>query len=311
MPEGNTADPAALWLAAMRRGDHEAAWAISDEVLAARNPATRDDPRLPCHQRWVWDGSSLAGREVLVRCYHGLGDTIQFARFLPSLARIAANVVVEVQPCLGPLLAASGLGARFIPFVPARPHPPLAGCIEIMELCHALRLPPHAAAPPYLCVPPEETARQPARAASAIPVAGLCWRAGGWDPERSLALDSLVACIPPSWQLLCLQPDASFDERRTAPFLNSEDRLARILDTAALIAGADLVVTADTMVAHLAGALGRPGMVLLKHQADWRWESGARSSWYPTLRLFRQAAPGDWFGALRVLTAALERWPED
>jgi hypothetical protein len=311
MPAGQSSDVAAQWIAAMRSGDHDAAWAVSDKVLAARDPATRDDERLPYHRRWVWDGSPLVGREVLVRCYHGLGDTIQFVRFVPLLARIAAVVVVEAQPCLVPLLEASNLGARFMPFAPTRPRPPRARCIEMMELSHALRLSPGAAKPPYLCVVQQEIDAQRARFAGARPTAALCWRAGGWDRERSLALDALAACLPRSWQLLQLQLDASAEERRAAPFLNPEDRLARILDTGGLIASADLVVTTDTMVAHLAGALGRPGMVLLKHEADWRWETGARSSWYPTLRLFRQTRRGDWHGVLRALTAALERWPAD
>jgi ADP-heptose:LPS heptosyltransferase len=110
---------------------------------------------------------------------------------------------------------------------------------------------------------------------------------------------------------LQLQPDASAEERTAAPFLNPEDRLTRILETAALIACADLVVTADTMVAHLAGALGRPGIVLLKCDADWRWENGAHSTWYPTLRLIRQTTRGDWGRALLALRATLARWPAD
>ena len=311
MPDGQSTDIGERWVAAMRRGDHAAAWAVSDEVLALRDPAGRDDGRLPYHRRWVWHGRSLAGREVLVRCYHGLGDTIQFARFLPLLARLAERVVVEAQPSLIPLLAASDLSARFIPFVPEHPQAPVSGSVEIMELSHALRLPPLAAKPPYLHVLQDEIAAQRRRLAATAPIAALCWRPGNWDRERSLALDALAACFPRSWRLLQLQPDACAEERQAAPFLNPDDRLPRILDTAALIACADLVVTADSMVAHLAGALGRRGMVLLKSEADWRWENGTRSSWYPTLRLFRQPVAGDWHGALRALTAALARWPTD
>jgi hypothetical protein len=311
MPEGRNVDAASRWMAAMRRGEHEAAWTVSDAVLGARDPANRDDAGLPYHCRWVWDGTSLAGAPVLVRCYHGLGDTIQFARFLPALARTAGTVIVEAQRCLVPLLEASGLNTTFIAFAPERPHPPLARRVEIMELSHALRLSPRAAAPPYLWAPPAEIAKQRRRFAGTGPLAALCWRPGNWDRERSLPLDALLGCFPPTWRLVQLQPDASAAERRAAPFLNAEDRLAQIFDTAALIAYADLVVTADTMVAHLAGALGRRGAVLLKCEADWRWESGERSSWYPTLRLFRQVGSGDWGSALGALRAALARWPAD
>ena len=97
------------WTAAMRRGDHRAAWDIMAAAHSARDPATRDDPNLPYHLRWVWDGRPFDGRRVLVRCYHGLGDTVQFARFLPHLRARAAEVTVEMQPRLLPLFAGLSL----------------------------------------------------------------------------------------------------------------------------------------------------------------------------------------------------------
>ena len=93
------------WMEAMRDGDLDAAHVISDAVLAARDPATRDDPSQPHHLRWVWDGTPPDGRDVLVRCYHGLGDTLQFARFLPALSGRAASVTVEAPAALVPLLS--------------------------------------------------------------------------------------------------------------------------------------------------------------------------------------------------------------
>ncbi len=100
-----TEDHGAAWLRCMRNQDFAGAWAISDAVLAMRDPAGRDDPSLPYHLRWVWDGTPPHGRDVLVRCYHGLGDTLQFARFLPALRARAARVTVEAQRELCPLLA--------------------------------------------------------------------------------------------------------------------------------------------------------------------------------------------------------------
>src|SRR3954454_22907480 len=85
------------WLTAMRRGDYAAAWAINDAVLAARDAATRDDPRVPYHLRWVWDGRPYRQRDVLIRCYHGLGDTLHFARYLPALRPHVASLTVEAQ----------------------------------------------------------------------------------------------------------------------------------------------------------------------------------------------------------------------
>ena len=98
-------DTEAEWMAAMRRGDFDAAWAISDSVIAARNPAARDDPAIPYHRRWVWNGAPIHGQNVLVRCYHGLGDTLQFVRFLPALRACAAAVTMEsparAHPAIG------------------------------------------------------------------------------------------------------------------------------------------------------------------------------------------------------------------
>src|ERR1700712_52841 len=126
------------WMAAMRRGAFATAWAVNDHVLRQRDPATRDDPNLPYHLRWVWDGRPFRNRHVLIRCYHGLGDTLQFARYLPRIRPLVASLTVEVQPELLPLLASVPGPDRLIPFDPAHPAPAAADCdIEIMELAHA------------------------------------------------------------------------------------------------------------------------------------------------------------------------------
>src|ERR1700712_267341 len=98
------ADTISKWTEAMRAGAFAEAWLLCDQSLRDRPHATRDDPRLPYHLRWVWDGRDFASKHVLVRCYHGLGDTIQFARFLPLLARAAASLTLEVQSCLVELI---------------------------------------------------------------------------------------------------------------------------------------------------------------------------------------------------------------
>ncbi|MBO0749878.1 MAG: hypothetical protein J2O44_05560, partial [Porphyrobacter sp.] len=103
------------WIEAMRAGAYERAWQIAAETLRTRDPATRDDPAQPCHLRWVWDGRPFDGCDVLVRCYRGLGDTLQFARFLPALVKRAASVTVECPPRLMPLLEAMAGSAGVIP----------------------------------------------------------------------------------------------------------------------------------------------------------------------------------------------------
>jgi Glycosyltransferase family 9 (heptosyltransferase) len=270
-------------MAAMRRGEFAKAWAINDAVLANSDPAQRDDPRLPYHLRWVWDGRDYRGRDVLVRCYHGLGDTIQFARYLPALRPVVASLTIEVQPKLLRVLATMPGPDRLVPFLPEAPSPPSACDIEIMELPHALRLPPQAAPqPPYLPVRPANNAK------SGI---GMCWQSGAWDQERDLPeahVSRLLRSI--RGRAFTLQP-----VRTALPVHNPSGAPVDIMETASLIAGLDLVITVDTLFAHLAGALNRPTWLLLKHAADWRWMADRSDSpWYPTMRLYRQPAPGDW-----------------
>jgi hypothetical protein len=285
-PEGHHA----AWVAAMRRGDHASAWVINDAVLAARDPAARDDPRLPYHLRWVWDGRPFRNRHVLIRCYHGLGDTLQFARYLPRLRPLVASLTVEVQPELLPLLATIPGPDRLIPFDPANPAPAAECDLEIMELAHALRLPPETGPFPLLCADP-----------SRLPggTIGLRWQAGEWDLERSIDPDLLAELT--SRPCISLQPTKTH-----LPVLNVEGCTRSVVETAAHISGVELVITVDTMVAHLAGALNKPVWVLLKHDADWRWMADRYTSpWYPSMRLYRQRTPGDWASVIASIAADL------
>src|SRR4051794_40533004 len=178
----------------MRRGDYTAAWDINDAVLAARDSATRDDPRLPYHLRWVWDGRSFLDRPVLIRCYHGLGDTLQFARYLPRIRPLVASLTVEVQQELLPLLATIPGPDRLIPFDLANPSPAAECVLEMMELAHALRLPPDTGPFPLLRA-------EPSRLPSGT--IGLCWQADEWDPERSIDPGSVGGI---RFAALCLSP---------------------------------------------------------------------------------------------------------
>ncbi len=268
----------------MLREDFAQAWSIADSVLAGRDKRTRDDPSRPYHERWVWDGRDLTGRAILVRCYHGLGDTLQFARFLPALRARAAHVTLEAQPELLTVLAEIPGIDQLIPFDPAAPTV-TADDIEIMELQHALRAVPGGE--PYLQATPN-----PMRDAKT----GLCWQAGNWDPDRSIPLAQLRPVLPPG--TISLQRGAS----------GLPDPLGGSMDVraiAALIASLDRVITVDTMIAHLAGALGRPVHLLLKAGADWRWGRGRRTAWYRNTTIHRQHRPGDWTAATDSLAAAL------
>ena len=294
---GSVMDWQTEWMRSMRHGDYAGAWAIETQVLAGRDPAARDDPRLPYHLRWVWDGQSFDGRHVLVRCYHGLGDTLQFARYLPLLRARAASVTLECQPSLLDLLAAVPGVDRLVAFDVTTPAPPAECDLEIMELAFALR------------VPPEEVSPPPLRCSPAVLPAGtrgLCWTSGDWDGERSIPQDLFAP--------LAIEPCLTLVTDATAlPVLNPGGCPFDMPATAALVAGCDHVITVDTMVAHLAGTLGRPTCLLLKHVADWRWMTDRRDSpWYPAVRIFRQAETGDWIPVLRdVLDSLAERGTSD
>ena len=278
----------------MRRGDYPGAWRISERVLAARHPDSRDDPRLPYHQRWVWDGRPFKNRHVLVRCYHGLGDTLQFARYLPLLGAQAASLTVEVQSELLPLLQKLPRVDSLIPFDHEAPLPPAECDLEIMELCFALKTPPEALSTPYLDAVP-----------TALPsgTSGLCWQAGGWNAGR--AIDQELFRPLTSRPAVTLVPAPT-----PLPVLNPGGCPQDLGLTASLVAGVDLIITVDTMIAHLAGALNRPVWLLLMHDPDWRWSVERDGSpWYPSVRLYRQPSPGDWTSVLRRVHEDLSRLP--
>lgn len=279
------------WVGAMREARYTDAWALAAQTLAERDPATRDDPTLPYHLRWVWDGRSIDGRHVLVRCYHGLGDTLQFARFLPLLAARAASVTVEAPPRLIELIATMSNGIAFVPFDVARPLPSAEVDIEVTELDFALRATPGEAPPPYL---------HAARAILPHGTIALCYAAGDWDPERSVP-PALLASLCRHAPSITLMPQPT-----TLPVLNPEGCPFDMGATAALVAGATLVITVDTMIAHLAGALGKPVWLLLKAEPDWRWDPEQRTSaWYPSMRLYPQPRAGDWPSVLARVEADL------
>jgi hypothetical protein len=289
------ADLAATWQRAMRRGDFEAAWAIGDQVLAS---GAARDWSAPRHQQRVWDGRPLAGQRVLVRCYHGLGDTIQHARFWPRLARLASEVTVWAQPALLPLLARLvGWQGRLLPLHDGAPDIEYDVDVESMEVPHALRitLDTLPAVVPYFDVAPAGRLSAPGRLK-----VGVVTGCGDWNPGRAIppALLAPLAALR-GVALYNLQPGATLPGAVDA---SSPDVLA----AAACVRALDLVISADTMMAHLAGALGVPIWLLLPTDADWRWlEHRDDSPWYPTMRLFRQPHPGDWASVAERVIARL------
>ncbi|HKT86059.1 MAG TPA: hypothetical protein VJQ77_08245 [Novosphingobium sp.] len=280
------------WVSAMRAGDHERAWWVSERHAGSDMPGKPDDPALPYHRRHVWDLGDITGRHVLVRCYHGLGDTIQFLRFLPELRRRARSVTLEIQPRLLPLLGENPPADRIVGFDTARPQPRGECDVEVMELSFALRAHPADHPPPYLHIRP---APLPPGAI------GICCLAGDWDEKRSIP-PRLLAPICEGRECLTLDPLPS-----SLPVLNPEGCPFDIARTAALVAGTSLVITVDTMIAHLAGAMGKPTWLLLQHEPDWRWApQRGGSEWYPSMRLYAQPFPGAWSEVVEGLLHDLE-----
>jgi hypothetical protein len=299
------------WKEAMLDGAFARAWDVSDEVLRER--AGRSCADLPRHLSWVWDGTPLAGRDVLVRCWHGLGDTLQFVRFVPRIAAVARSVIVEAQEPLLPLLRSISRTVPFYPLDAGLPGRRVA--IEAMEVPHALRL-RLAELPgpiPYLAPPVAVTAQLPPRRTGAERArVGLVWAAGDWRRERSLAPPLLLPLTRLQLDLVGLQLGPARDDAAartlTRSFVAALPEDAAITETAALICDLDLVISVDTMVAHLAGALGRPVWLLLDDDADWRWmRRRSDSPWYPTMRIFRQAQSGGWRPVVEQVAAALAR----
>jgi len=264
----------------MREGDFDLAWSLSQQALAERDPRRRNDASVPHHLRWVWDGSAFDGKHVLVRCHHGLGDTIQFARYLPRLAARTASVTVEVQARLETLFVQIPGIERLIPFAPDAPAPESECDIEITELAFALRAAPSSAQPPYL---------HAGRASLPAGTIGLCYSAGPWDEERSIPAELFrPICEKQTCLTLVCEPTE-------LPVLNPGGCPFDIKHTASLVAAVDLVITVDTMIAHLAGAMSRPTWLLLKPDPDWRWSPGATGSvWYPSMRTYSQPEPDSW-----------------
>lgn len=252
----------------------------------------------------AWLGrDSLAGKTILLHAEQGFGDTLQFCRYAPLVAARGATVVLEVQPPLKSLLASlegvSRVIARGEALPPFDTHCPLWS----LPLAFGTRLETIPAGPGYIRPPPETVTRWRDRLGPrTVPRIGFAWRGSNAD-WRSVPLAGLVPLLAADAQFLCLQKDLTAADRellgRHRNVQAFDHELADFSDTAALIELADLVITIDTSVAHLAGAMGRPAWILLPFNPDWRWLLDRTDSpWYPSARLFRQPAPDDWAGAL-------------
>jgi hypothetical protein len=303
MSTNNEVEIGKLWLEHMRCGNFEEAWKCSDIVLQSR--AGKPCWHLPRHYQYIWDGSSLEGKRVLIRCYHGLGDTIQFIRFAPMVKRVAKEVIVWAQPKLIPLLETMKGIDQLLPLHNGTPEAEYDVDVEIMELSHIFRttLKTLPATVPYLHVEPLYVLPKDHQLR-----VGLVWRGGDWDEKRNIPFSALLPLANiPNTQLVILQADAAAAGWQEGFGIDVSNY--SFMEHARIIKGLDLLISVDSMPAHLAGALGVPVWNLLQKKADWRWmDDRDDSSWYPTMRLFRQYKEGDWDGVIASVCNELKKF---
>jgi len=258
-----------------------------------------------------WRGEDPDGKRLLLWAEQGQGDALQFLRFVPHLRARGARVTLLVSRRLVPLMREfPGIAAAAI----EAPPPAADLAAPLMSLPFLLGIgaqAPALASRPYLSVPPAP------RLGDGRPCIGLVWAGNPGnrsDRRRSLTLDRLAPLLAcEDLRFISLQ----FGERASdVAALGLAHRIETIelgdfRQTASIAASLDLVVTVDTAMAHLAGAMGRETWVLLSHVPDWRWGiAGETTPWYPSLRLFRQKRQGDWESAIAPLLAALRtRFP--
>ena len=307
-PENAEAHWGRFWVSALR-GDFPKAW---DDYEWRWKLKERTTPELD-DSAPLWEGGDLSGQTFFLRAEQGYGDTIQTIRYAPILAEMGATVKVGCPPALARLLTdapgvsevITGNAGRVI----FNSHQALFSLPRIL----GTTLGNIPGTVPYLTAPSQSGVELPAT--NGVFRIGLTWHgSGSQNPDRrSVAFEQLLPLLEQERAMFfSLQlGDAAHDPARA----DAENRLADLsplmddfASTAALIEQLDLVITIDTAVAHLAGALGKPTWLLLSAAPDWRWMLGRSDSpWYPSMRLFRQAKLGDWSDPLAKLRAELAR----
>jgi tetratricopeptide (TPR) repeat protein len=266
--------------------------------------------------RPLWLGEeSLAGKTILLRSEQGLGDTLQFCRYAKPVSERGARVILEAQAPLMNLLADLSGVSQLV--TQGSPLPQSDYYCPLMSLPLALgtSLDTIPCAHAYLGSDAAKTADWRARLGSpSRPRVGLVWSGNATnsnDRHRSMPLADFVRYLPDGFHYVSLQKDLRDPGARellaSRGILDPSAELYDFSDTAALCECLDLIISVDTSVAHLGGALGKTTWVLLPFNPSWRWLlSREDSPWYSSVTLFRQRAPGDWHGVMRAVAARLE-----
>ncbi len=277
-----------------------------------------EDAPLSPRCRPLWDGSSLAGRTIMLFPEQGVGDVFHFIRYVPILRQLGAKVLVECSPGMAPILQAADLGIDQLvlpgmeppPFDVASPLLSLPGLLET-TLENTPQDVPYLQADPALV----EAWREQIEGLSGFRV-GIAWQGKKQYPDdrwRSIPLAQFAPLARvENVTLISLQKGDGAEQVQSVDFPivdwtdEMDNRCGPFMDTAAIVSQLDLVVTCDSAIAHLAGALGVPVWLALSTASDWRWFRDREDSpWYPTARLFRQQSLGDWNELFERMAAAL------
>jgi Flp pilus assembly protein TadD len=338
----NNRVPALLW-----RGDYQAALANFDRAIALRPDYAHayfqkaqlllllDDfangwklfewrwklseaqTAYPAFPQPLWLGTQeIAGKMILLHAEQGFGDTLQFCRYVTLVEALGAKVVLQVPPALMRLMT-TVRGASVV-VTSGDPVPPCDFQCPLMSLPLALGTTPATipAAVPYLTTDPTLAAGWSTRfGVRTRPRVGLVWfgsRAGAFGHLKSMAFEEILRLTDCDADFYALQKDAGSGGdvalQKSDKVTDLGPSLNDFADTAAAIMQLDLVISIDTAVAHLAGALGKPVWIMLSHMRDWRWlREGTTTPWYPTAKLFRQTRPNDWIDVIDAVKSELNR----
>jgi len=302
-------------LALLFQGEFDGGWRAYEWRWKMAQRLRIGTPRNVPQPLWLGD-VSLEGKRLLLHAEAGLGDTLQFCRYAAVCAARGATVILEVQPPLRKLLANLEGVARSI--AAGEPLPPFDLHCPLMSLPLAFKttLATIPSSAKYLDADPAAVARWRAKLGErSRPRVGLEWSGNPdntIDPRRSIRLAEWIPHLPHNFQYFSLQKQLRDLDRTTldacpdiVPF---DPALIDFADTAALCMCLDIVVTVDTSVAHLCGALGLRTWVLLPRSPDWRWLRDREDTpWYPTMTLYRQSTAGDWDGVLRRVANDLQQ----
>lgn len=255
----------------------------------------------------------LSGKSILIHSEQGLGDSIQFFRYIPLLVQLGTRVYLEMQPSLIPLFSAWRNTICFIAI--GSPQPSCDYHCSAMSLAKLFKTAIHTIPRSIPYVFPNMHAFETCQAMlgrSERTRIGIAWRGSAFNPmnqQRSLALAALLPLHQSNLDFICLQKDVSLEEKQALEQSNTTYHsleLSTMVGTAALIACLDLIITVDTSIAHLAAAMGKDVWILLPYSADWRWFLQREDSpWYPSVKLFRQETLGDWSIPLTRIKKAL------